>query len=248
MAFKDMQYNRSKADPCLYFYWTTIGLILWISWVDDCLVAGEKLEVLKAKGEMMSRFDCDEVGEMKEYVGCKVDRDWEKGTLKLTQPVLLQSFTDEFELPEGNCPNTPAVPGDVLRKGEPEDEVPHALQATYRSGVGKLLHMMKWTRPETLNAVRELSRFMSGATMAHVHAMYRVMKYCVCTPDRGLVLKPTSKWDGDPNFEFIVEGRSDSDYAKDPEKRRSVSGYSTFLCGAPVKQDARVCYFVCDRG
>jgi hypothetical protein len=240
MAFRDMEYNRSKADPCLYFCWTAIGLILWISWVDDCLVVGKKGGVLKAKEEMMSRFDCDEVGEMKEYVGCKVERDWENGSLKLTQPVLLQSFTDEFDLPDGNCSNTPAVPGDVLRKGNPGDEVPAALQATYRSGVGKLLHMMKWTRPETLNAVRELSRFMTGATMAHLQAMYRVMKYCLCTPHRGLVLKPTSKWDGDPKFEFTVEGRSDSDYAKDPEKRRSVSGYSTFLCGAPVTMKSRM--------
>jgi hypothetical protein len=100
--------------------------------------------------------------------------------------------------------------------------------------------MMKWTRPDTLNAVRELSRFMSGATMAHLTAMYRVMKYCVCTPERGLVLKPTEKWDGNPNFEFTVAGRSDSDYAKDPDKRRSVSGYSTFLCGAPVTMKSKM--------
>ena len=38
-AFYDMCYKQSKADPCLYYQWTSIGLILWISWVDDCLVA-----------------------------------------------------------------------------------------------------------------------------------------------------------------------------------------------------------------
>jgi hypothetical protein len=48
------------------------------------------------------------------------------------------------------------------------------------------------------------------------------------------------KWDGDPNFEFVVSGRSDSDYAKDPERRRSVSGYSTMLCGAPVTTKSRM--------
>jgi hypothetical protein len=30
-----MKYNRSKADPCLYYHWTETGLVLWLSWVDD---------------------------------------------------------------------------------------------------------------------------------------------------------------------------------------------------------------------
>jgi hypothetical protein len=92
---------------------------------------------------------------------------------------------------------------------------------------------MKWTRPEILNAVRELSRFMMGATLAHMKEMYHAMKYCVGMPNHGLLLKPNEKWDGDPNFEFTVRGRLDSNFAKDPERHRSVSGYSTFLCGWP---------------
>jgi hypothetical protein len=64
-AFKSMQYGRSKADPCLYFKWTALGLILWLSWVDDCLVAGKEEGVLKAKASMMELFDCDDVGLLK---------------------------------------------------------------------------------------------------------------------------------------------------------------------------------------
>lgn len=53
-------------------------------------------------------------------------------------------------------------------------------------------------------------------------------------------MKPNVRWDGDPNFEFTVRGRSDSDYTKDPERRRSVSGYATFLCGAPVTMKSQM--------
>ncbi len=60
------------------------------------------------------------------------------------------------------------------------------------------------------------------------------MKYCVGTPKRGLMIEPTEFWDGDKKFEFTISGRSDSDFAKDIISRRSVSGCSTFLCGAPV--------------
>jgi hypothetical protein len=37
MAFHDMKFARSKADPCLYYSWTPKGLTLWISWIYDCL-------------------------------------------------------------------------------------------------------------------------------------------------------------------------------------------------------------------
>jgi hypothetical protein len=89
------------------------------------------------------------------------------------------------------------------------------MQTKFRSGVRKLLHLMKWSQPEVMNSVCELSHFMTGATAAHMKAMYHVMKYCLGTRDKGLTLKPNCKWDGDPNFEFVITGHSDSDYAKD---------------------------------
>jgi hypothetical protein len=239
-ALRGMHYTRSKADPCLYYLWEDTGLVIWLSWVDDCLICGEKTSVIHAKEEMKKRFDCDEVGELAEYVGCKVDHNKEEGWIKLTQPVLMQSYVDEFDLPEGEVPRTPATPGSVLQKVDPKDWLPDELQSKYRSGVGKLLHMMKWTRPEILNAVRELSRFMAHASLAHLKEMYRAMKYCVGTPNRGLFLKPTMKWDRDPNFEFEIRGKADSDFGKDPERHRSVSGYSTFLCGASVTTKSRM--------
>jgi hypothetical protein len=147
------------------------------------LICGNKEGVEKAKKQMMDRFDCDEVGELKECVGCKIDRDLTEGSVKLTQPASLQSHDDEFDLPKGETPNAPAIPGTVSHKGRLEDAVNEKKLFTYRSGVGKLLHMMKWTRPEILNAVRELSRFMSGATQEHMKAMHRTLNCCVGTPN-----------------------------------------------------------------
>jgi hypothetical protein len=43
-------YNKSRADACLYFAWNKVGLVLWLSWVDDCLIfCGRKEGVLEAK-------------------------------------------------------------------------------------------------------------------------------------------------------------------------------------------------------
>jgi hypothetical protein len=239
-AFRHMEYRRSKADPCLSFRWTALGLILWLSWVDDCLIGGKDEGVKIAKGQMMDLFDCDDVGELKEYVGCKIDYDRKVGSMKLTQPVMIQSFNDEFDLPEGKSSNTPAIPGTVMSEGKVINQVEGQVQSTYRTGVGKLLHMMRWSRPETMNSVRELSRFADRALVSHMMAMYQVMKYCRNTPERGLLLKPTMRWDGNPILLFEITGYSDSDWAKDPITRRSVSGWSTFLFDSPISMKSKM--------
>jgi hypothetical protein len=233
-AFRSLKYERSKADPCLYSCWTNNRLVLWLTWVDDCLIAGEKEQVIKEKDKMKNLFDCDDIGEMTEYVGCKVEYNKEERYMRLTQPVMIQSFQDEFDLPtDGPAPYTPAETGQVLSKGEKENEMPMERQKKYRSGTGKLLHMMRWTRPEILNAVRECSKFMSGAMEVHMAAMKRVMRYVVTTAARGLKICPNAEWDGSKDFLFEVEGWSDSEYAKDTT-RRSVNGWSVFLNGSAI--------------
>ena len=89
--------------------------------------------------------------------------------------------------------------------------------------------MMHRSRHENYNAVRELSRFMTfGASKDHMLAMERVMNNCLNTRERGLLLEPTRvRWKS--RSELVILGRSDSDYAKDVETKKSVGGTSTLL-------------------
>ncbi len=70
--------------------------------------------------------------------------------------------------------------------------------------------------------------------MQHMDAMLRLMKYLDDTRDRGLVLNPMQKWDESKDHEFIISRRSDSNYAKDTQTRKSIFGYRVLLEGAPV--------------
>eukprot|EP00957_Ditylum_brightwellii_P078625 5977616-Ditylum_brightwellii.AAC.1 len=118
-AFKYMKFKRNKVDPCLRFSWIDGFLVVWITWVDDYLNAGPPMLVEKSKTPMKSVFDCDELGEMEEYVGCKVDYNKDLGKMKLTQPVLLQSYEDESNLDKnGRVPRTPAKAGSVLSQDD----------------------------------------------------------------------------------------------------------------------------------
>ena len=222
-----MGMKRSNADPCLYYSWTENGLVIWVSWIDDCLVVGSRKAVEIAKKEMMERFECDDVGDIVEYVGCKIDIDKENQTLKFTQPVLLQSYEDEFELPTA-VPKTPATPGSVLLKGDGEP-MSDKKQTKYRSGVGKLLHMMRWSKPSIYNATRECSRRMQTGSDEHYRSMLGIMKHCVGAQDEGLVLAPEGHWDGSKDHIFRIRGMSNSDFSKNKDDRKSVSGMITFL-------------------
>jgi hypothetical protein len=140
---------RSKADPCIYFRWTESGaLLLWFSWVDDCFITGPTEELLALKKNILKEVDCDDSGEIKEFVGCKIAYNTEMKSLKITQPVLMQSYEDEFDIATGHeVPKTPGVPYKALQIGA--EQILQGEQNTYfRSGVGKLMHMRRWSRPD----------------------------------------------------------------------------------------------------
>eukprot|EP00804_Cyclotella_cryptica_P006706 CCRYP_008640-RA/>CCRYP_008640-RA protein AED:0.60 eAED:-0.00 QI:0/0/0/0.2/1/1/5/0/1261 len=117
-------------------------------------------------------FKCDDVGKVKDYIGCKLDISSDGTSLKMTQPVLVQSLSDEFEdIPQGRAILVPAKPGNILTKCENSPKLSPEKHSRYRTGVGKLLYLTKHSRPDIANAVRELSRHCHDPTEAHWEAM-----------------------------------------------------------------------------
>jgi hypothetical protein len=103
----------------------------------------------------------------------------------------------------------------------------------YRSGTGSLLYLVKHSRIDIANAVRELSKVMDKATIGHMKALLRCIRYVLLTEDRKLTYRLTNK-DG-----IEVTAISDSDYAGDPESRKSVSGYIVYVNGCPIAWRSR---------
>jgi hypothetical protein len=168
-------------------------------------------------------------------VGCMIEK-LETLGIKFQQKVLLQSYRDEFDIGSMKKFNTPAAPpGTVLKKPDKGKEIlSPAKQTEYGSGVGKGMHMMRYSWSDTYNAVCNFARHMTLATQVHYDAMLRMMKYVDDTSDRGLGLNPTQQWNGSKEHNFVIGGRSDSDYAKDMQTQKSISVYRVFLEGAPV--------------
>ena len=73
------------------------------------------------------------------------------------------------------------------------------------------------------------------ADRLHYNAMVCITDYCATTPERGLVLKPHGNWDRiSMDYKFEVTVKTDSNYAKCPDTRRSITGSIVYLNGALV--------------
>ena len=55
------------------------------------------------------------------------------------------------------------------------------------------------------------------------------------TPNRGITLQLEGSWDGTKDYKFIISGRCNSDYVKDPDTRKVVSGTRVSVNGAPTQ-------------
>jgi Reverse transcriptase (RNA-dependent DNA polymerase) len=228
-ALTAMGFERSDGDPCCYYKNVSGRKIVCLSWVDDCIFFGSIQDIIREKNRMMEYFECEDIGFVKEYVGCKVEMNERERSVKFTQPFLVKSLVDVFSAGSKHV-STPAPASQCLQSGSVEDVISENEKKKYQAGAGKLLYLTRWSRPEIGNLVRELSKFSSKPQIFHQSAMERVMNFCICYKDNGWTLKPTGIWkEIDEENEVNIIGVSDSNYSKDIETRRSVTGYILYF-------------------
>jgi hypothetical protein len=92
-----------------------------------------------------------------------------------------------------------------------------------------LLWLVKHSRPDINNAVRELSKEADGATEVHWKELLRAIGYVLKTEQLDLKMKPIKNGEL-----FCLKGISDSNYAEDKETRFSFYGYAIYFCGVPI--------------
>lgn len=93
-----------------------------------------------------------------------------------------------------------------------------------------LLYLVKHSRPDIANAVREMSKFLDRPTEACYKEMKRCIKFVLDTSDFGLKIQPSSLSEN----AWSIQAYTDSDWAGDKDTRLSVSGYIVYLMGVPI--------------
>jgi hypothetical protein len=100
-------------------------------------------------------------------------------------------------------------------------------QKWFRSAIGTLLYLVKLSRPDLANSVRELAKVMDGANQAQEKELKRMIGYTIQTKEKILKIKvKTNTWD--------IVAYSDSDFAGDKDDRKSITGYVIFVSGSAI--------------
>ncbi|OWY94206.1 Retrotransposon Tca5 Polyprotein [Phytophthora megakarya] len=94
----------------------------------------------------------------------------------------------------------------------------------YRGIVGSLQYLVRGTRPDIANAVRELSKFLSCYNRTHWDTARRVLKYLKGTSTYGLFL------DGE-TVDMTYEVYTDVSFACQPKECKSIPRYVNQMAG-----------------
>jgi len=113
------------------------------------------------EADLNQAFVCKSEGRLTEYVGSKVEIKRNKdglGTIKITQPVLVQKLEETFDVAGGRDPRTPALAGQTLVRGDESETLGPAETTKFRSGTAICLFITQWSRPGIFNATRGCAR------------------------------------------------------------------------------------------
>ena len=235
---------KLQSDECVYTRGTGQDYVIVGIWVDDIIVASAR-----ANDEVRKTFDKDlrnhftmspwTSGEAEVFLGIRIKRDWQQGTLHVSSERSIEKMTERFGLSgrEGRAPHVPMNPDLKLTK-TPDDEIVPAEVFDYRAAVGAVLYLAMTTRPDVAQSIGILCRFASCPGQEHVNAIKQVIRYLYGTKTFGITY---SKYRGNYPHRNILEVKpleivayADADFAGDESTRRSTSGFVIILAGAVI--------------
>lgn len=230
---KKLDFEESLIDPCLMIKKAETYIIAVGFYIDDNCWFGPREEIKKVIAGLRDMgYIIKETENLHDYLSCKINFSEDGKRACITQPHLIKNLEKNFgeevsSMPQYKTPGTPSFK--VFRNKEEAEKISKEQQSRYRTGVGMLLYLVKHSRPDIANSVRELSKVLDGASEGDYKEMKRVIKYVLDSATYGLRIEPRLKEDA-----WTLTVYSDSDFAGDKEQRISVSGYILYLCGVPI--------------
>uniref|UniRef100_A0AAV1UZJ6 Reverse transcriptase Ty1/copia-type domain-containing protein n=1 Tax=Peronospora matthiolae TaxID=2874970 RepID=A0AAV1UZJ6_9STRA len=217
-----VELDMSGFDPCLYIKTSDGHCVFILVYVDDVLVTGSSLELIaQTKNDLKTRFEMTDSGKCAFVLGIEL-LDGEDGSVTLCQRRYVDDILKRFGMDDCKAVASPVDMSSRLVSSDATTKV----DAPFREAVGALMHLTTATRPDIAFAVGYVSRFMENPQEEHWVAVKRIFRYLQGTKTHGICYKPSARID--------FRGYSDADWAGDLTDRKSTSGYTFMLLGAPV--------------
>ncbi|KAH9142680.1 hypothetical protein AeRB84_013262 [Aphanomyces euteiches] len=218
-------FEKTNVESCIYVRRLKSQIAIVAIYVDDLVVVAENDNVMaEVKTAIKNRFASKDMGPINYILGIRVERDREKRIMHISQPLNAKNMLMRFDLDQARPATTPldkVLDGsDCPSDGHVRTEAERLNHANFRQCIGSLMYLMLGTRPDLAYAVQALSRYLNNPGKSHIGKMKQVMRYVAGTIDYGLVYRGT---------DLNLQDYTDSDYAANPDTRRSVSGYCTYV-------------------
>ena len=188
---KGFGFVQTYGEACIYKKVSGISIAFLILYVDDILLIGNDVELLKSvKDYLNSKFSMKDLGEAAYILGIKIYRDRSRRLIGLSQSTYLDKILKKFRMDESKKGFLPMLQGTKLSKTQSpataEDREVMNLKP-YASAIGSIMYAMLCTRPDVAHAISLTSRYQSDPGLEHWTAVKNIFKYLRRTKDMFLV-------------------------------------------------------------
>jgi hypothetical protein len=207
---QQLGFEKSEADPNLYFIVVGEDPLILLLYVDDLFITGAERLISSCKESLSSEFEMTDIGLMHYFLGLKV---WqEPGHIFLGQGKYVCDILSRFQMGDSRPMTTPMITNWKKLHASESQLVDSTL---YHQLIGSLMYLVN-TRPDICFAVNTLSQFMVEPRRVHWVAAKHVLRYLCGTVDYGL---DYHRGDG-----VRLVGYTDSDWAGCVSDMKSTSG------------------------
>jgi hypothetical protein len=148
-TLKSIGFKGNKSDPCLLSKWTQDGVIMIGIYVDNCLVIGKRDKIDELIAELKtSVFNLKVGNNLTNYLSCQLIKNTKSREILILQPHLINNLEAKFgdEVKSKRVYKTLVTPRfKIVCPDNDDDIIEPNLQSRYRSGVGMLLYLIKYS-------------------------------------------------------------------------------------------------------
>ncbi|CAI7735681.1 unnamed protein product [Closterium sp. NIES-54] len=132
-------FKKSECDHSLFLLQEKEQFLMLLVYVDDILLFSKSYAMIEHVEEMLEmQFKCSKMGDVKYYLGMHVERDLDKGVLRLHQRKYCEWLAEKYGLQDGGKPATPLPSGFTVEPCADEEVVGESDK--------KLFHSMRLQR------------------------------------------------------------------------------------------------------
>ncbi|CAI7887752.1 unnamed protein product [Closterium sp. NIES-54] len=131
-------FKKSECDHSLFLQQEKEQFLTLRVYVDDILLFSESSTMIERMEELLEmQFKCSKMGDVKYYLGMHVERDLDKGVLRLHQRKYCEGLAEKYGLQDGGKPATPLLSGFTVEPCAHEEVCCEAKAATDVADLGK---------------------------------------------------------------------------------------------------------------